>query len=64
MFGAQCARAPQLVDVVKAVVPTGRAAEADEVGNSIVYLCSPAASYVSGSELIVDAGLTLTIHLG
>ncbi len=51
-------------ELVSSVTPLGRPAEVDEVGNSIVYLCSPAASYVNGVGLVVDAGLTLTLRLG
>ena len=64
MFEAECTKLPQTADVVKAICPLQRVAEVDEVGNSIVYLCSPAASYVNGVGLIIDAGLTLTLHLG
>ena len=63
MFEAECRKVPQNLDTVKAVTPIGRPAEVDEVGNSIVYLCSPAASYVLGIGLIVDHGLTLTLRL-
>jgi enoyl-[acyl-carrier-protein] reductase (NADH) len=64
MFEGECAKVPQTEDAVKAISPLQRVAEVDEVGNSIVYLCSPAASYVNGIGLIIDAGLTLTLHLG
>ena len=64
MFEGECKKVPQTLDAVKAMSPLSRPAEVDEVGNSIVYLCSPAASYVFGVGLIVDAGLILTLHLG
>ncbi|KAF2243992.1 NAD(P)-binding protein [Trematosphaeria pertusa] len=55
---------PPVQDFVKAASPLGRPAEPEEVGEGVVYLCSPAASYVNGIGLIIDAGLTLTVHLG
>lgn len=30
----------------------------------IVFLCSPAASYMNGTGLLTDAGMSLTGHLG
>jgi NAD(P)-dependent dehydrogenase (short-subunit alcohol dehydrogenase family) len=64
MFEGKCSKVPQTEDIVKSISPLGRVAEVDEIGNSIAYLCSPAASYVNGIGLIIDAGLTLMLHLG
>lgn len=51
---------PSLADIVKATSPLGRAAESEEVADVIVFLCSPAASYVNGVGLVVDSGMTLS----
>lgn len=40
--------------------PLKRYAEPDEIANSIVFLLSDAASYITGHALIVDGGKTLT----
>ena len=37
-------------------IPLGRIGEAEEAGDVIVFLCSPAASYVSGTAVNVDGG--------
>jgi enoyl-[acyl-carrier-protein] reductase (NADH) len=64
MFESECNKTHQTRDIVKSRTSLGRPAKVDEVGNKVVYLCSPAASYVNGIGLLVDAGLTLTLHLG
>jgi NAD(P)-dependent dehydrogenase (short-subunit alcohol dehydrogenase family) len=40
-------------------IPAGRPAQAREIAEAIAYLLSDAASYVTGSRLLADGGLTL-----
>ncbi|MET8753136.1 glucose 1-dehydrogenase [Streptomyces sp. NPDC004667] len=41
---------------MKTQTPLGRAAEAEEVAAAVLYLASPAAGAVVGSDLVVDSG--------
>lgn len=43
--------------------PLGRVAELDEIAGVVLFLCSSSASYVTGTGLVIDAGLTLTVHM-
>ncbi|KAJ8066331.1 hypothetical protein OCU04_005405 [Sclerotinia nivalis] len=54
---------PHLDQIVQAVVPLKRMAQADEVADAIQFLCSPAASLITGADLIIDAGTGLTVRL-
>ncbi len=39
-------------------IPLGRMAKADEVAQAVLFLASPASSFIVGQELAVDGGLT------
>jgi NAD(P)-dependent dehydrogenase (short-subunit alcohol dehydrogenase family) len=38
--------------------PIGRMGKPDEIGGGVVYLCSTASSFVTGSEFVIDGGFT------
>lgn len=43
--------------------PSGRMDTAQEMANAAVFLASPAASFTSGTNLVVDGALTKGIQL-
>ncbi|MDF2475158.1 MAG: short-chain dehydrogenase [Sphingobacterium sp.] len=46
-------------NAIAAAVPLKRIGEAEEIANAIVFLASSGASYISGSYLAVDGGVTI-----
>jgi NAD(P)-dependent dehydrogenase (short-subunit alcohol dehydrogenase family) len=49
---------PEVVATVEGVVPLGRRAEPEELGEAVAWLCSPDAAYVTGEVITVDGGVT------
>ena len=41
-----------------ALNPTGRMATPEEIANGVVFLASPAASFITGTNLVIDGALT------
>lgn len=48
----------EFVERLASRVPLGRVGAPDEVSGAVVFLCSSAASYVTGTEIVVDGGWT------
>ena len=54
---------PELFKEALALNPTGRMATAEEVGRGIVFLASPASSFTTGTNLVIDGALTKGVQL-
>ena len=49
---------PDLFQKALALNPTGRMATAEEVARGVVFLASPASSFTTGTNLVIDGALT------
>ena len=54
---------PELFSTAVGLNPTGHMGTPDEVANAVVFLASPRASRISGTNLVVDGALTRGIQL-
>jgi 3-oxoacyl-[acyl-carrier protein] reductase len=48
--------------IIKKTVPMNRFATTDEIANSVVFLCSAKASFITGANLVIDGGQTIGIR--
>ena len=51
-----------LFDSIQAQQPFGRFGNPEEIARAIVFLASPASSYTSGTNLVVDGGFTKRVQ--
>jgi 3-oxoacyl-[acyl-carrier protein] reductase len=47
-------------EVIRSTVPMNRFATTKEIADSVVFLCSDRASFITGSVLVVDGGQTVS----
>ena len=51
-------------DKIKAAIPMKRLGTPDDIASVVLFLCSPAAGYVTGQVITVDGGLSLGATFG
>jgi NAD(P)-dependent dehydrogenase (short-subunit alcohol dehydrogenase family) len=44
--------------IAETTVPIGKAGQAEDIANGVLFLCSDASSHMTGSELVIDGGIT------
>lgn len=52
---------PILKDVVKEGTAMGRAALPEEIADVAVFMCSPSASYISGTGVVIDGSMSVGV---
>jgi NAD(P)-dependent dehydrogenase (short-subunit alcohol dehydrogenase family) len=44
--------------IAEMTVPIGKAGQAEDIANGVLFLCSDASGHITGSELVIDGGMT------
>ena len=55
-FASAITANPQLMTLMQRMIPMQRSAQPDEIAPAVLFLCAPAASYLTGASLPVDGG--------
>ncbi len=55
-FASAITQTPQMLNMILPLIPQRRVALPNEIAPAVLYLVSPASSYVTGTDIIVDGG--------
>ncbi len=51
-------------DIIKKAIPVNRLGCPEDIADAVLFLCGPAASYITGQVITVDGGLSLGAAIG
>jgi 2-dehydro-3-deoxy-D-gluconate 5-dehydrogenase len=57
--GATAGTDEQSMKAFEAAIPMGRLGEPDDIGRTVLFLASELASYMTGTQIVVDGGRLL-----
>ncbi|MOA03107.1 3-oxoacyl-[acyl-carrier-protein] reductase FabG [compost metagenome] len=53
---------PEFYEKTVAQIPLGRLGSAEEVANAIMFLASPLSGFTTGTNLVIDGGMTRRVQ--
>ena len=59
-----CEQIPGLLETIATGVPLKRWGNPEELKGLVIYLASSASSYMQGSTVVIDGGLSITVNNG
>ncbi len=62
IWGLRKREQPDLYKMALSMNPMGRMGTPEEVANAVAFIASPAASFITGANLVVDGGLTRRVQ--
>ena len=53
---------PEIYEATEKAIPLGRMGKPEDVARAVVFLASPAANYITGTNLVIDGGYTKRVQ--